>query len=127
MDRKDTQEIAMYRNWVQACEAAGIPALSRDTSAKIFAVVYVFGNNEALTFNSKFLVDMAYIQNRFRVKGGETPDADFVAMVTQYIKDLEDYEHQHRDDPTTGCLYADHVAPWAVNLFQERYGIKVKS
>lgn len=51
--------------WDEACLSTGIPAISIDTSARILAVVYVHGNNEAFVCNKTFLADVRYIQKRF--------------------------------------------------------------
>ena len=49
----------LYRDWLGAFAAIGTPAIGRDTAARILAVTYVHGNNEALVYNSKYLQDKA--------------------------------------------------------------------
>ena len=109
--------------WDEACLSTGIPAISIDTSARILAVVYVYGNNEAFVCNKTFLADVRYIQKRFGIYGGETPNADFSVVLRQYIKELEDYEFEHKDDDSKSkskneSIFKSHIPQWAVNLFQ---------
>ena len=112
--------------WNKTCLQAGIPALSMDTSARILAVIYVHGNNEEMTHNTTFLADVKYIQKRFGISGGRTPDADFSMALKEYIKELEDFEREHKDDtPENGVAFKAHVPQWAVLLFKERYNIKL--
>ena len=61
--------------------SANIPAISMDTCARILAVVYVHGNNESLVYNKSFLSDLQYIKEKFRLQGGEIPDADFCELI----------------------------------------------
>lgn len=116
--------------WNNACLAADIPAISIDTCARILAVVYVHGNNESFVCNHSFISDVKYIQTRFGISGGETPNADFSVVLRQYIKELEDYELEHKDDEIKSkskneAVFKSHIPQWAVNLFQERYNIKL--
>ncbi len=99
-----------YRKWLASFEAAGIPAITTDTSARIMAVVCVLGNNEAMVFNQKFLADKDYICRRFHLRGGETPSAEFAATLRGYIRELEQ---------------AEELPAWAEKLFRERYNMKI--
>lgn len=110
--------------WNNACLAADIPAISIDTCARILAVVYVHGNNEAFVYNKSFLSDVRYIQERFGISGGEIPNADFSALVKEYIRELEDYEEVHKNDKIEStALFHSFKPEWAVNLFKDRYDI----
>ena len=103
--------------WNEACLQLGLPSLTIDTSAKIMAVLYQYGNNEAMVFNHHFVADCEYIQKRFHIQGGETPDAEFVAKYNKWLSDILEYEKNH---PGT-----DDIVPWAVKLFKDMYDIKL--
>lgn len=109
----------------EALYAVDIPAISMDTSARIYAVLYVHGNREELVLNNNFVADIKYIQKRFHISGGETPDADFVCALRKYIKNLEDYEREHQNDVVKGFLFHPKIPSWAVELFKDRYNIKL--
>lgn len=110
--------------WNNACLSADIPAISIDTCARIFAVLYVHGNNEAFVYNKSFLSDIRYIQTRFGISGGETPDPNFSELIKEYIRELEDYEDAHKNDEgKSGALFHSSKPEWAVNLFKDRYNI----
>ena len=119
---------ALREQWNNMCLSAGIPAISKDTCARILAVVYLYGNNEAFIDNKPFLADIGYIKARFGIYGGGIPDAGFIELLKRYIHGLEAYEKAHKDDGTEGgAVFKLHVQPWAIDLFKERYGIKLKS
>lgn len=96
--------------------AADLPIISSDNAAKILAVVYVHGNNEFMTHNDKFLAEIKYIQQRWNIDGGLTPDGEMIFLLRKYIDSLEQYE---KDNPKTP------YDPWAIELFRERYGIEL--
>ena len=60
----------------QTCLKADIPILSRDTAAKILAVVYLQGGDERIVLSPKIKDEIEYIQDRFDIHGGETMDAE---------------------------------------------------
>ena len=111
--------------WNMACLSAGIAAISTDTCAKIIAVLYVHGNNEYMTHHTTFLADLRYIQYRFHLHGTGTPNADFVELVQLYVKELEQYERDHKDEQNGSGLFSSHIPSWAVDLFKSRYDIKL--
>lgn len=78
-----------------------------------------------MVFNPKLRQDIEYIQTRFGVMGGERPDADFVELLKEYVKELERYEKEHEDERVEGVLCTTHYPQWAEQLFKERYGIKL--
>lgn len=110
--------------WNRTCLAAGIPALRFDTCARIMAVLYVHGNNEAFTFNGKFLADMEYIQNRFHLHGAGTPDSDFTETLQGYIRELEEYDKDNANK-SSEAVFSSAKPQWAVDLFKEMYNIKI--
>ena len=108
-----TKNIAaqLQRDWLNACMAADIPAVTTDTAAKVLSVLYVFGGeHEEMTLNVKFTQEVKYIQQRFHIEGGEIPDKKFVLAFQHYTKELE----KHNNPPE-----------WAINLYKDRYGIKL--
>ncbi len=109
--------------WNRTCLAAGIPAIGEDTCARILAVLYVHGNNEAFVLNGKFVADIEYIQNRFHIHGAGVPDADFVKTLQAYIRELETYSASHKE--VTDAVFSDAKPQWAKDLFTDMYGIKI--
>ena len=115
----------LRNDWNNACLMAGVPAITLDTCARLFAVLYVHGNNEYMTHHKGFLADVAYIQKRFHIQGGEQPDPDFVMAVKDYISELEQYELDHKDERDGDGIFQRHIPEWATELFKNRYGIKL--
>lgn len=116
----------LYKDWLGAFASIDTPAISCDTAARILAVVYVHGNNEAFVYNKKFLSDVEHIKQMYHVDGGESPDARIVMLIKQYTKELEDYYQQHKDDKVEGdAIFHNHAPEWAKKLFIERYGVKL--
>jgi len=111
-------------DWNMACLAAGIPAITTDTSARLMAVLYVHGNNEQMVFHKGFLADARYIQQRFRLYGTGVPDAEFVSLVQGYIKELETFDATPQEDDNV-AVFNRHIPEWARDLFNNRYGIKL--
>ena len=106
----------LQKQWLDACISIGIPAVTTDTAARVFAILLVHGGeNEDFTQNVKFTNEAKYIQGRFCINGGETPDAGFVERLQGYVKELEK------------CQICNQPVPeWAVKLMKERYGIKIR-
>ncbi|MGN1239365.1 MAG: hypothetical protein ACI4TV_00655 [Paludibacteraceae bacterium] len=114
----------LHKDWLSAFEGIGCSAISKDTAARILAVVFVHGNNEALVYNESFINDMHHIQTMYGIAGGETPDADVVELVKQYVNELENYIKEHRDDERpSGVLFTNPKPEWAQRLFLDRYRI----
>lgn len=100
----------LYKDWLGAFAAIGTPAISRDTAAKILAVVYIYGNNEAMVYCMKFTAEINHIKQMYHIDGGETPDAEIIPLIQQYVKELEENEE---------------IPEWAHKLFNDRFGIKL--
>lgn len=116
----------LYKDWLGAFAAIGIPAIGRDTAARILAVTYVHGNNEALVYNDKYLQDIHHIEKMYHVEGGESPDAELVELIQQYVKELEKYRDEHDNDKNeSGAVFQNKAPEWAHKLFKEKYGIKL--
>lgn len=94
----------------------GLPIISTDTSAKILAVLYVHGNNEFMVHSPKFQVERKYIQKRFRIEGGLSPDPEIIPIIKKYINELEDFEKDNPDQ---------RYPEWAKTLFKQRYGFNL--
>ena len=128
-ETKDFTE-RMQQDWLNACLAAGIPAVTRDTAARLMAVLYVHGGgHEEMVMNRKFTNEMRYIQRRYGIEGGQRPDAEVVGLIQHYVRELEQYEGSHTKDTATdadGTQVMDSAPEWAVRLFRDRYGIKLR-
>lgn len=114
----------LYKDFLSAFEGIGYSAISKDTAARILAVVFVHGNNESIVYNKRFINEVHHIQKMYGIAGGETPDADVVELMKQYIQELEDYINVHSDDESkSGCKFTNQKPDWAQRLFLDRYGI----
>lgn len=102
----------------ETCLNAGLDIVSLDTSARIMAILYLWGNNERFTMSNKFNCERVYIQKKYGLNGGEKPDIDFVIRFQGYVNELERYEKEHPDDRTP---------KWAKELIEKRYGFKLYS
>ena len=120
MEAKDFRKL-----WNDACLSVGVKSISTDNAARIMAVLYVHGNNEAFCFNQKFLADLDYIIAEYRIGGGEIPDPEFSRLVKIYSKELSEYYEIHKHDKKEGALFNDPKPQWAIDLFAERYDIKL--
>lgn len=116
----------LYRDWLGAFAAVGTPAIGRDTAARILAVTYVHGNNEALVYNDKYLQDIHHIEKMYHVEGGKSPDTDLVMLIKQYVSELEQYRDEHDNDVyESGAVFQNKAPEWARKMFMEKYGIKL--
>lgn len=99
------------RQWNEACKAAGLVSIGKDTAAKLLAIVYVLGGErEAFTHNEKLKADIDYIKEVYGFQGGETPNRTVSKMVKWYVDEIEQ---------------RDTIPEWATKLMQENYGIKL--
>lgn len=116
----------LYSDWLGAFAAIGTPVIGRDTAARILAVTYVHGNNEALVYNDKYLQDIYHIQQVYHVEGGESPDGELVELIKHYVSELEQYRDEHDNDLNeSGAVFKNKAPDWAHELFKEMYGIKL--
>lgn len=120
----------LQQDWLNACLAADIPAVTRDTAARLLAVLYVHGGgHEEMVMNRKFTNEMRYIQRRYGIEGGQRPDPQVVNLIQHYVTELQQYEDKHAADTATdadGNKVMDSAPEWAVALFRDRYGIKLR-
>lgn len=120
MDRN--QATQLQRDWLEACEQVGIPAITTDTSARIMAVMYVHGGGEEeMVLNQKFVNDVKYIQRRFHIQDGEVPDETFTLTMQHYVRKLEQYIEECKRNNITGT----QIPEWAHQLMHDRYGMKL--
>lgn len=123
-------EEKLQQDWLNSCLAADIPAVTRDTAARIFAVLNVYGGeHEEMVMNHKFTNEMKYIQRRYGIEGGQRPDTDVVQLIQHYITELEQYEEERAKEAATdadGKKVMDAAPEWAVKLFRDRYGIRLR-
>lgn len=116
----------LYRDWLGAFAAIDTPAIGRDTAARILAVTYVHGNNEALVYNDKYLQDIHHIEKMYHMEGGDSPDADLIMLIKQYVSELEQYRDEHDNDVNeSGAVFQSKAPEWARKMFIEKYGIKL--
>ena len=119
-------DLKLYKSWLSAFEQVGISAIIINTSAKIFAILYLYGNNEAFTCNKSFLEDAYYIQRRFGIGGGKIPDPVFLETFNKYVRELKDYEKRNADKKIKkgGAVFKAPVPEWVIKLLKSRYDIK---
>lgn len=103
------QREAMY----DAALKAGLPIVSREVCAIICAMLVVWGNYEMFTHHHRLVCELRYAQKRFHVNGGESPDADFAALLQSYVIQLQLMQDRENRVP-------DHID----DLFQKRYGFR---
>ena len=114
-----------YCKWLESCRQVNLPAITTDTAARLMAVLYEYGNNEGFTLSQKFLADKEYIQDRFGLREMCTPEPKFHTLLRQYIKELQEYQEVHKNDPKDDAHPYRSLAPdWAPQLLKERYNIK---
>ena len=101
------QRWAMY----QSALSAGIPIVSRETCAIICAMLLVWGNTEEFTHNHRLVCELKYAQERYHIKGGETPDREFAKQLRYYINLLQLMQDREGRVP-------DQID----DMFHERYG-----
>lgn len=119
------QEPNIYGQWLESCMQAGLSAISTDTAARLMAVLYEYGNNEGLTYSPRFLAEKDYIQDRFGLREMRTPDPHFHELLKKYIKELQDYQIEHKGESNDRDHPYRLLAPdWAPQLLKDRYGIK---
>ena len=111
--------------WNETCLRAGILSISLDTAARILAVLHIeSGCTTAVTFSPKLRADLGYIQRRFGISGGETPDAAFVKRFRHYVHEIE--AHQKRSRGNAALSPEEQAWPeWARRLYQDSYNVKL--
>ena len=121
METNDTLRAA----WNETCLRAGLPSISRDTSARIMAVLHVeSGCTTAVAHSPKLRADLEYIQKRFGISGGKTPDAAFVKRFRHYVHEIE--AHQKLNRGNTSLSKEEQAWPtWARRLYRDSYNVNL--
>lgn len=86
----------------------GLSMLPADLAAKLLAWVYCMGGgDETVTHHERIAADVAAAQRKFRIVGGERPDARGAALVRARVRELE---------------AGGDATPWLREIY-DRYGI----
>lgn len=113
-----------YRKWLQSCLAAGIPALTLDTCARLLAIVYVLGGSmEAFTHNEKLKAEWQYAQKRLNIGDGLTPDEEGAELLREYADELESHYENALANEDSGSPLAKVHPEWVVEFMNNRYNI----
>ena len=122
----ETMKTNSFREaWNETCLRAGLSSVSLDTAARIMAVLHVeSGCTTAVTHSPKLRADLKYIQRRFGIEGGATPDAAFVRSFSHYVHEIE--AHQRQSKGHTALTLAEQAWPeWARTLYQDNYNVNL--
>lgn len=91
-----------------AFQSMGLTMVRSDFAAKLLAWVYCMGGgNEAVTHHPRIMADVAAARRKFRIMGGERPDAGGVALFRERVAELE---------------AGGDATPWLAEIYR-RYGI----
>ena len=101
---------AMYA----ACRQFDMAIVPMDVGARVMAWVGLQGGDERVSLSPRLKCELEHLQELYQIKGGETPDKDFVMLVQEYTKELTDYTDAHDGE----------FPEWLNNLIEERYGFK---
>lgn len=114
MDKTDF-DFQFYLATLRTADAVGMAVVKKDDLARAMAIIYNEGGNEQFTYSYKLMAEMQFAQEKYHIRGGETPDPRFTLLLQRYIREIEVYQEQHKGG------YPD----WAVTLMKDRYGIKL--
>ena len=114
MDKTDF-DFQFYLATLRTADAVGMAVVKKDDLARTMAIIYRESGNEQFTHSYKLMAEMQFAQEKYHIRGGDTPDSRFVLLLQRYIREIEIYKEQHK------VGYPD----WAVSLMKERYGIKL--
>lgn len=125
LERPDLAKSPDNQQWLETCRQADIPALSKDTCARLLAIIGVIGGSmEAFTHNKKLIADWKYAQKRFHIEGGEIPDPEGAELIKKYYHELMDYYNSApRNEQSESPMAVVHPQ-WVVDMMKERYGIE---
>lgn len=97
-----------------ACRQMGMAIVPMDIGARIMAWVGLQGGDERVSLSPRLKCELEHLQELYHIKGGETPDKDFVLLIQEYTNELKDYTDKHNGEWPT----------WLETIIQERYGFK---
>lgn len=131
MNNKEKEQVReqindLYSQMMDTFLSAGINPLSADTSAKLLAILYVYGGgNESFVLSKKFCKDADLACKRLNIEGGETPTEEGRQLIQKYVKELEDdINRKDRTEEEKTFAGVKCTVEWANKLMQERYSIK---
>lgn len=101
---------AMYA----ACRQMDLEIVPKDTGARVMAWIGLQGGDERANLSPRLKCELEHLQELYHIKGGETPDKDFVTLIQQYTKELKEYTDTHNGE----------WPHWLNNLIEQRYGFK---
>mgnify|MGYP007056188022 CR=1 FL=1 len=101
---------AMYN----ACRQMDMEIVPIDIGARVMAYVGLQGGDERVTMSPRMKCELEHLQELYHIKGGETPDKDFVTLLQGYTKELKDYTDNHNGE----------WPEWLCNLIETRYNFK---
>lgn len=113
MDKSDF-DFQFYLSTLRTADAVGMAVVKKDDLARAMAIIYNEGGNEQFAHSYKLMAEMQFAQEKYHIKGGETPDPRFLTLVKRYIREIEIYQEN-----------LDGYPDWAHILMKERYGIKL--
>lgn len=97
-----------------ACRQVGLEIVPIDVAARVFAFIGLQGGDERVTACPRLYCEVRHIQELYHIQGCEVPDKDFVLLLQEYTKELQDYTNAHDGDWPT----------WLYELIENRYGFK---
>lgn len=101
---------AMYA----ACRQMDMAIVPMDVGARVMAWVGLQSGEERMVMSPRLKCELEHLQELYHIKGGETPDKDFMLLIQEYTKELTDYTDTHDGE----------FPEWLNTLIQERYGFK---
>lgn len=106
----------LRKQWNDTCKAAGLASISKDTAAKLLAIIYVLGGErEVFTHNEKLKADIDYIQEVYSFQEGEVPNKEVAALFRKYVVELDFF---------TPSINQWHPQ-WATELMKDNYNINL--
>ena len=114
MDKTDF-DYDFYLTTLRTADAVGMTVVNKDTLARVLAIILNEGGNEEFVYSYKLRVEAQFAQEKYHIRGGDTPDPRFVLLLQRYIREIEIYQEQHKGG------YPD----WAVSLMKDRYSINL--
>jgi len=73
--------------------SAGLPVISGDKCCRLLAWLYVYGGGNEQVIEGKLNAAIIYAQKRLNILGGETPDAELMPVLTEYVRSIADFKN----------------------------------
>ena len=81
----------MLAKLLKSFDQIGEPMCSLTKSAKIMAMVLVYGgNHESFTYSTKLRTYLKYIMDKYHIGGGEVYNQEFAKELKKYVKECTD-------------------------------------